>query len=1148
MVQYSIEEMYFHTLQKLKNVSRTLFSLRGAYYSLKLFFNILLLLILFAFSEFLFGLPNPGRYGFWMFSLVLLTISAVKYILPYFKKCVSPSLADYYYLSKQISREYKFIGDSLVDFLQIYNNQSTSSTSAFKILSLKQLYEKFKDSDFKNIVSIQLLRTPLKKIAILMISFLLLLFFFPQSLGQAVLTVVYPTKSFEENLPIVLNNVSGDLTILKNEDVLLKGQYEGERPDKLWLITREISEAKDSVLLQKHDIPKTLNPYFSSEFKKVKEGFDYWFEAELSASMFKNKKAVSNKKHVYVTERPFIRNLQIQLQYPDYSKLPPQKLSPNDGEINALVGTQVMLELEANKMLDKATLILQDSSTVDLRITGNRASGSFNVKGDDQYYVKLYDSDSISNYQPIKYSIFSVEDEKPYVQISKPGQDLDLGEELNAPLSINLRDDFGFSRLFLKGKIIRGLGAADTNLFQIKLPFQVIEKGKATSETVWDLYSFYLVPDDFIEYYAEVYDNDRINGPKFARSKSYVLRLPSFEEILNESHQKLAEEIERTEDVAKESKELLETLKEINRELKRERDLTWEQKKQLQEQLKQQESSVKKMEEIQKNLEEIVNELEEKKVLNPGTLEKYFELQKMFQEMATPEMLEAMKKLNEALEKMDLEQIKKSLDEFQFSVEEFEKKIERSYELFKRVELEQRMDELRRMAEKITEEQKLVNENLEEEKTKSDQSKTENTDLSSKYRQLANKEESLKKQTEFLEKQIDETGKLYQEMESKKSEELESSKEFIIEQRIPSNMTEMMNQISSGKMSAAKNQGENIVKQMEMLQSMLQNAQQKMLEMQKQDVMNAMKKVSQDMLDTSFQQENLANQSNRTDMASPQLNNIARKQSQVRENVSNAIEQMVDISKRTFFMSPQMSETMSSMVQNIDSAIENLENRNPQRASQYQKRTMANLNQAVMMMQNSMNQLSQASSASGMEEFLQQLQQMAGQQGQLNQESMGLFQQQGQGKMQLSQDALRRLATQQEMIQNSLEELNNQMGNRREVLGRLGDLGEEMGEVIKKLQQEQLDRKVIERQERILSRLLDAQKSMREKDHSKKRLAERDRQFTVKSPGELKKDILNKEDELQKELLKSLQEGYSNEYKDFIRLYYEILSRYSNEN
>ena len=194
-----------------------------------------------------------------------------------------------------------------------------------------------------------------------------------------------------------------------------------------------------------------------------------------------------------------------------------------------------------------------------------------------------------------------------------------------------------------------------------------------------------------------------------------------------------------------------------------------------------------------------------------------------------------------------------------------------------------------------------------------------------------------------------------------------------------------------------------------------------------------------------------------------------------------------------------------------------------------------------------MDQLSQSSSASGFESFMQQLQQMSGQQGQLNQQGMSLLEQSGKGQMQLSKDALARLAAQQEMIRESLEHLSEEMGHRGDVLGRLDGLSKEMEEVVKKLQQQQLDRKVIQRQEQILSRLLDAQKSIREKEFSKKRQAERGDKMVVKSPPELRRQILDKENILHKELIQALNEGYSTEYKDYIKLYYEILSRRSLE-
>ncbi|MBN2366171.1 MAG: chromosome partitioning protein ParA, partial [Calditrichaeota bacterium] len=170
------------------------------------------------------------------------------------------------------------------------------------------------------------------------------------------------------------------------------------------------------------------------------------------------------------------------------------------------------------------------------------------------------------------------------------------------------------------------------------------------------------------------------------------------------------------------------------------------------------------------------------------------------------------------------------------------------------------------------------------------------------------------------------------------------------------------------------------------------------------------------------------------------------------------------------------------------------------------------------------------------------LQKMSGQQGALNQESMSLFQQQGGSRPRLSEDALARLAAQQEMIRKSLQQAMEGMGSRRDVLGRLEELGGDMEEVIKELRSKNLDRKVIQRQERILSRLLDAQKSVRQKEYSRKREAEREEIQLVKSPPQIKQELLQQRDRLQKELRDALEEGYSYEYRELIKNYFEFLS------
>lgn len=1130
----SIDELFQHTQKKLVIATRRFFSLKGFSSTLFFLFSFLSLFLVFILLELLFDLAPFFRLSFWVLVFLVALFFSIRYFLPLIKPVFHPQIDDFYKISRIIGSANSDVQDSLIDFLQIYNEQSTNSYPVFKYLSLKQLYIKFQNVDFHNIVNFRILIEPAKRLSIVGIVFLLLFLLFPQSMTEAALRVLNPTKSFEKPLPITLNNKSGDKVILKNEKVSLEGDFEGTRPQKLWLMIETSNTSDNSKVIEKLEVPLNLGKNFFYEIMHVKYGFFYWFEAEIGIVPFKDKTVLSNKGEVIVKERPYIRNLQIKLNYPAYTKLPDQLLAPNDGEISALIGTGVNIEIEANKILANADIVFLDSSTIPLKIIENRGYGKFVINRDEEYKIVILDNDSITNYQPVQYSIFALQDENPFVEIAKPGQDLDLEDDLKISILVNLRDDFGFTKLKLKGNVIRAASNQDTNTFDIELPYQNLERGKAISETQWDLYPFYLTPEDYITYYAEVFDNDRVSGPKSARSNTFIIRLPSIMDMIEQSGEELAERLDQTDEIVKKSGELRKKLEEVNRDMKRENELTWERKKELKEHLENQKESLEKLESIQKNLEEIVNELDNREMLSAETLEKYFELQKMFHDLATPEIQDAMNKLQEALEKSDLDEVKKALQEFSLSVDEFEKSIERTYELFKQIQLEQKMDEINKLAEKITEDQKQINKSLKE-----DQQVDKN--------QLGNKENNLERETNFLQEKMEETQKEFQEKLSNQLEDLRNAQEFLKDNQISDQMREMQQQLYSGDIQQAQKSGQNIQQQMEMLQSMLQQAKQNMAQMQKQEVMQAMQKVTQDILKASYQQEGLFEQSNRTDIASSQVNDIARKQGQMRENAIQIIKQLVDISKKTFFLSPQLNQTMASLMSNMDNSLGNLENRDIRNAANAQKKAMANLNQAILSMQNSMDQLSHSSSASGFEQFMQQLQQMAGQQGQLNQQSMSLMNQLGEGKLQLSNEALARLAAQQDMIRQSLEKLNDEMGHQGNVLGRLDDLGKEMEDVVKKLQQQQFDRKVIERQEKILSRLLDAQKSVREKEYSKKREAEREDRIIVKSPPELRREIMDRENKLQKELIQSLKEGYSTEYKDYIKLYYEILSRRSVE-
>ncbi len=1066
----------------------------------------------------------------------LLAIVIVK-ICPVVREIIIPTQPGLFRSAKNIGRHQESLNDSILNYLQLSGDLGSPGSEIIKTLALEQLYRRISPHPLGNKIPGKShkhsLRILLASLAVLTIFF----GFFPDPVFMAIKKTVFPWKSFTVPFPVSVINESGDVQVLKNDPVTLVASSEGIKPDRMSLVIEEINSGKVSdgqKRVNRINLEITGEPEYKYHLPHVSYPFRYYFSAEVNQPRFRERQAMSPAAQVLVRERPLIRSLQAKVTPPVYTGLEPTQMPPNDGEMTALPGSKIELMIESDKQLSSAQLVFADSTRLSFSVAGHTARIGFPVYTPTTYFIRITDTDSISNDDPVNYGIYILEDEYPYAEFKQPGADVDLQDELNLSVLLELRDDFGFSALWIKGAVYRQGMTEDSTGFQMEIPYSPWESGRAVSSFVWDLHSFYLVPDDYIRYYAEVFDNDRVGGPKSFKTGEFTLRLPSLLEILTRMEERQEEQLDKLEEVSRESRNLKEKLSEINRELKKETDVSWEQQQEIKKQLSRHQEIGEKLADIQKEVESLIKDMEEREGLSPEALQKYMELQKMFQELATPELKQAMEQLQKSLEKMDFSQIQKSLERMQFSLEQFEKNIERMYELFKRVELEQRMDDLVKLAEKLSQEQEQVNNRLDGEDIAPED-----------FPNLANMEQNIGKTLEFLSEKLEETRKDFQDLMQEPSRYLDSARTYIDEKNLPELVNNLRKQLSRQQATSCRSMGRVAKSNFDMLQNIFQTARQDMIQQQKMEITQEMRKVMQDMLSTSFDQERLARRSADLSTASPQITDVARQQSRVMGNTHQMIRELVEIGNKTFVLTPQLNQNMAEVLSSIGQAIEQLENRNPKQAAQHQKNAMSGLNRALLSMQQSMEQMAQSSSSTGFQEFMQQMQQISGQQGQLNQESMSMFQSSEEGRLQLSSNDMARLAAQQEMIRNSLDNLSDQMGERRDVLGRLNDLGNEMEEVVKELKSNRMDRKVIERQERILSRMLDAQKSIREKEHSRKREAEREEVRLVKSPPELRKEWLNQEDHFRKQLMDALEEGYSLEYREFIKYYFEILSRQS---
>ena len=352
----------------------------------------------------------------------------------------------------------------------------------------------------------------------------------------------------------------------------------------------------------------------------------------------------------------------------------------------------------------------------------------------------------------------------------------------------------------------------------------------------------------------------------------------------------------------------------------------------------------------------------------------------------------------------------------------------------------------------------------------------------------------------------------------------------------------MAENIKRGKLQEAKHEGKKISSNLSNLKTSLSKIKQRMLRNNQLTVMTKMLSVMNNLLGLSKREETLKNQALKQSPNSPKIDEIARKQSSLSNGLERVISQISSLSEKTFAITPEIGWALSQAQTKMQMSINALENRNTFSAGQQQKSAMKYLNQSASFMQGALQSMMNSSQGpgGGMMSLMQQLRQLTQRQIGLNK----LTQMLKSGKFTMQQLAqMQRLAQQQEMIQKSLDELNKEFqraGESKRITANLNEILKNMKEVVSNLKSNNIDDNVIKRQQNILSRMLDAQRSVYQRDFEKTRVSTVGKQFKVSSPEGL---IFSRETKikLREELLKALKEGYSRDYRELIKKYFKLL-------
>lgn len=856
------------------------------------------------------------------------------------------------------------------------------------------------------------------------------------------------------------------------------------------------------------------------EFKGFSDPITYHVES---------KNVVSQPQRLKIVTRPQITELQYRLFPPAYSRLPVEIGRENIGNVEALPGSRLELTVRSSKPLETSWLIFQKSNSdstendsTKLEISHLSATVQLDLFRNGTYHIRLRDDQGHFDKDPVFYRVMLLTDEYPTVRITFPEADIELGESTMLPLTLEADDDFGIGRMAIS---YHQMGE-DTTVYSEKVKLD--QSGIPTVEVdhFWEIGELYLMPGDVIEYWAIAWDTDNVNGPKRAESERRLVRLPSMEEIfagVEETEEIGMDQAERTMEAAK---ELRENVEEILQEMRKNPEVNWERQQQMEDALEQQDNLQKQVEELAKTINELAEKLDKHDLAKLETLEKYKELQELISQIATPEMREAMEKLRQAMEEQDPDQIREALEDLAMDQEEFLKNIERSMEILKQLQLERKLDELVKQIEEILHEQEDILGEM-------DGDEQQNT---------ADRQKDLAKPMETFHNRLQETGNLAEENEAGDlAAQLDSLMQELASKDIPANMREAGAELSEGNKKEAKSGAEMNARDLAELLSKLNQMANDFKEAKKDELADKIRRTTEDMLYLSEDQEELSDQSKELGTQSPRYRTLAGRQDDIRSALGRIIEGLFEISKETFFITPDLGAALGKAAKDLDKAIERYTDRNPRSVSQSQTSALGSMNSAIRQLIDILGQIQDSNSSTGYEEMLERLSEMASSQSSLNQQSMPMPGQEGQQSMPGGQGSgsMQRLAAQQRELQRQMEELGDDAQGMQEILGDLDALAKNMGEVANDMEDQNVTQRTRRLQQQIVSRLLDATRSAREKEYSQKRESKSGEDITRRSPEQLQLD--SDTQKLRRDLKRALQEGYTRDYRRLIRAYFRSL-------
>lgn len=927
-------------------------------------------------------------------------------------------------------------------------------------------------------------------------------------------------KSFQKPNPFTYIVAPGSVTLEQGDDFTPSIRFQGEHPSDLKLAFKTDIEEEYRTRLPAETIGDSIT--FSS--LSLPTDGSYYFEMD------------GYKSEPYRAEvqlLPRFETLTVTVVPPAYTRLDSSRYTYPFSQVRAYRGSEIHLEGKVNKQLESLAVIRRNNdnedtlnlSSQDRRLFKHR----FELAARDTLLFTMRDNHGLTNKNPFEFLLEPIEDEHPFVQLVRPESDLEMKNPEDLLLEYEASDDFGLTAVRLHYEIQRAF-KQNAEQHSVSVPTPPLNR---TEQFNWKVTELNPKPRDQISFRIEVSDNDQINGSKTTRSRTITITFPSLTDFVNELENRESTAQEKLQDISDTYEQMREEYNRFQEQLRQNPQGDWEQQQTLEEVKKQQNEIDRKVKELNEDFEQLRKDLEDSDLLSEETRRTYEELQQLMEEIDDPELMKALEELQKSLGNLSQEELRKALENYEFNEQQYQERLKRTVELFKTLKLNSDLEKLSRAFEELSkEEQSLSEEELEQSE------------------QLS-RQEAVKKDLEQLEEELQKLSenppqkarKQLEELQKKSSEEIEQAKKELQE-----NIEKLQEQESSGESNeSVRQQQQRLRQQFEKLAEQMQNARQQLNNQRQQVNITALQYILHSLINLSENQEDLSQETEALSYRSQAFVEKARQEKQIQQQFAQIADSLFRVSSEIPSFSNAINRKKNSVQDQLQTAVEMLAERDKSKATFAERQSLGGINELTTMIASLLDQLQNSQGQGGggamtMQQFMEQLQQMSGQQQQLNQQIQDFINDiQGDRLSKDQVERLNQMARQQNEIRKQIEELqrNGGLESGDQVLSELERLSEEMEKTINDLRGGETDPFMIKRQQNILSRMLNAEKALQERDEEERR----EGTSAEEPPPNVPPDVTI--EELQKKIRKLLNDPdrtrFSDDYQRLIEQYFELL-------